>query len=80
MITATTIFVYRRKRPDAVRPYRVWGYPVLPALFVLAAGVLLFYSYAENLRNSLLGTGIILLGIPLYWMIKKQRAGDAPLG
>jgi APA family basic amino acid/polyamine antiporter len=79
MITATTIFVYRQKRPDAVRPYRVWGYPVLPALFVLAAGVLLFYSYAENLRNSLLGTGIILLGIPLYWMIKSQRAG-APLG
>ncbi len=73
MITATTVFVYRRKHPEMVRPYRVWGYPVLPALFVLAAGVLLFYSYAENFRNSLLGTAIILLGIPLYWMIKSSK-------
>ena len=51
MITATTVFVYRRTRPDLARPYRVWGYPVLPALFVLAAAVLLVYSYAENYRN-----------------------------
>ncbi len=76
MITATTVFVYRRKSPDAVRPYRVWGYPVLPALFVLAAGVLLYYSYAENLKNSLIGTGIILLGIPLYGLMKKRNYRD----
>jgi APA family basic amino acid/polyamine antiporter len=72
MITATTVFVYRKRQPDTPRPYRVWGYPVLPALFILAAGVLLFYSYAENWRNSLLGTGIILLGIPLYAMIRRR--------
>jgi basic amino acid/polyamine antiporter, APA family len=79
MITATTVFVYRRRQPDVVRPYRVWGYPVLPALFVLAAAVLLFYSYAENFKNSLLGTAIILLGVPLYWMIKRQQRGDRPV-
>ncbi len=79
MITATTVFVYRRRRPDAVRPYRVWGYPILPSLFVLAAAVLLYYSYVENLRNSLLGTAIILLGVPLYWVIKRQqRSENAP--
>jgi basic amino acid/polyamine antiporter, APA family len=75
MVTATTVFVYRQKLPNATRPYRVWGYPVLPALFVVAAGILLFYSYAENLKNSLIGTGIILLGIPLYgWIKDKHRA------
>jgi APA family basic amino acid/polyamine antiporter len=73
MLTATTVFVYRRKQPHAVRPYRVWGYPVLPALFVVAAGILLFYSYAENLKNSLIGTGIILLGIPLFEALKRQH-------
>ena len=73
MVTATTVFVYRKRLPNATRPYRVWGYPVLPALFVAAAGILLFYSYAENLRNSLIGTGIILLGIPLFGWIKRQH-------
>ncbi len=76
MVTATTVFVYRRRQPNATRPYRVWGYPVLPALFVLAAGVLLFYSYAENLKNSLIGTGIILLGVPLFAGIKRGKATE----
>jgi APA family basic amino acid/polyamine antiporter len=57
-------------------PYRVWGYPVLPALFVVAAGILLFYSYAENLKNSLIGTAIILLGIPLFGLLKRPRRND----
>jgi basic amino acid/polyamine antiporter, APA family len=76
MITATTVFVYRRKLPNAVRPYKVWGYPVLPALFVVAAGILLYYSYAENLKNSLIGTGIILLGIPLFGLLRKRNSGS----
>ncbi|HVW77402.1 MAG TPA: amino acid permease [Alloacidobacterium sp.] len=71
MITATTIFVYRKRQPDMPRPYRVWGYPVLPALFVLASAVLLYFSYAENLKNSLFGTLIILAGIPLFLWIQK---------
>ena len=76
MVTATTVFVYRKKLPNASRPYRVWGYPVLPAFFVLAAGILLFYSYAENWKNSLIGTAIILLGLPLFgWIKDKHSAG-----
>jgi APA family basic amino acid/polyamine antiporter len=63
--------VYRKRHPDWPRPYRVWGYPVLPALFIAAAAVLLVYSYATNLRNSLMGTAIILLGIPLYVYIRR---------
>ena len=74
MITATTVFVYRRRQPDLPRPYRVWGYPVLPALFVAAAAVLLVYSYAANLRNSLMGTGVILLGVPLYMWVRRRNA------
>jgi APA family basic amino acid/polyamine antiporter len=74
MITATTVFVYRKRQPDTPRPYRVWGYPVLPALFVLASSVLLYFSYAENLRNSVIGTLIILAGIPLFFVIRRRYA------
>jgi len=73
MITATTIFHYRRQ--DRGRPvYHVWGYPVIPALFVAAAAVLLVYSYAENFRNSLIGTALILLGVPLFAVFRKNAA------
>jgi APA family basic amino acid/polyamine antiporter len=71
MITATTIFFYRR-RETGEKIYRVWGYPVVPALFVAAAAVLLVYSYAENLKNSLIGTAIILLGVPLFTAFRKR--------
>ncbi len=70
MITATTIFSYRRRDRGAA-VFHVWGYPVIPALFVGAAAVLLVYSYAENLNNSLIGTGIILLGVPLFLLFRK---------
>jgi basic amino acid/polyamine antiporter, APA family len=72
MITSTTIFYYRRKQPSA-KTYRVWGYPVVPSLFIAAAAVLLYYSYIENLKNSLMGSVIILLGVPLYLLFRRPR-------
>ena len=73
LLTTTTIFVYRRRVPAAERPFRSWGYPVLPVLFILAAAVLLYYSFASNLRSSMLGTLIILGGIPLYLVIRATN-------
>jgi basic amino acid/polyamine antiporter, APA family len=72
MITSTTIFYYRRKQP-AAKTFRAWGYPVVPLLFITAAAVLLYYSYIENLKNSLIGTLVILLGIPLYLFFRKAQ-------
>jgi APA family basic amino acid/polyamine antiporter len=72
-LTASTVFVFRHREPDAPRPYSVWGYPVLPALFILAAIVLLVFSFADQPRNSLIGTGIILLGIPLHYFLQRSR-------
>jgi APA family basic amino acid/polyamine antiporter len=71
MLTATTVFVYRRRQPDLPRPYRVWGYPFLPALFVLCATAVLISSYTGNLKGSLLGTALILLGLPVLWIVRK---------
>jgi APA family basic amino acid/polyamine antiporter len=50
----------------------MWGYPALPAFFIVAAAVLLAYSYQSNLRNSLLGTAIILAGVPLFYAFKRK--------
>jgi APA family basic amino acid/polyamine antiporter len=73
-LTASTVFVFRRREPDVVRPYSVWGYPLLPLLFIAAAVVLLIFSFADQPRNSIVGTAIILLGIPLhYWFQRKSR-------
>jgi len=78
MLTATTVFVYRHRRPGAIRPYRVWGYPVLPAVFVLCATAVLISSYAENLKGSLMGTGLILLGLPVLWLVRRVYGPARP--
>jgi APA family basic amino acid/polyamine antiporter len=80
MLTATTVFVYRRTRPRASRPYRVWGYPLLPAIFILCATAVLISSYTSNLKGSLLGSALILLGLPVLWFVKKlYPVPSAPL-
>jgi APA family basic amino acid/polyamine antiporter len=78
MLTATTVFIYRRRLPDAPRPYRVWGYPVLPALFILCAAAVLVSIYTRNLRDSLLGTALILLGLPVLWLVRKLYGPSVP--
>jgi APA family basic amino acid/polyamine antiporter len=78
MLTATTVFIYRRRQPNLNRPYKVWGYPVLPALFVISAGVVLVYSYLGNLKGSLMGTGLILLGLPVLWFIRNKYGPSIP--
>jgi len=71
MLTATTVFVFRHKQPRLARPYKVWGYPVLPAVFVVCAAAVLVSSYASNLKGSLLGTGLILCGLPVLWLVRR---------
>jgi len=73
MIAASTIFVFRLREPNTPRPYRTWGYPIVPALFIVAAAVLLYYTFTENLRNSIAGTVVILAGVPVYWYFARKR-------
>lgn len=73
MVAASTIFALRKQEPDTVRPYRAWGYPVVPALFVAAAAVLLYYTFTENLRNSAWGLAIICGGIPIYFYFARRK-------
>jgi basic amino acid/polyamine antiporter, APA family len=65
-LTGAAVFVLRRTRPDAERPYRTWGYPVVPAVFVLAAAALVVNTLLEKPTESLIGLGILALGVPAY--------------
>ena len=76
MIAASTVFVLRRKEPDAPRPYRTWGYPVVPAVFVIVAAVLLYYTFTANLRNSIWGCVLILAGLPIFEYFARKKAAS----
>jgi basic amino acid/polyamine antiporter, APA family len=74
MIAGSTVFVFRWRDPQAVRPYRVLGYPVVPALFIAVAAVLLYYTFRENWPNSLYGLLVILAGVPVFAWFWWRRA------
>jgi len=76
-MTAAAVLVLRRKRPDLVRPYRTVGYPVLPALFVAGAASVVYYTFRNFPRESLLGLALILLGLPCY--VWWRRGGVRPV-
>ncbi len=74
MIAGSTVFVFRRREPNAERPYHVWGYPLVPALFVLASAVLLYYTFTDNLKSSAGGCLAILAGVPVFHFFARRRA------
>jgi basic amino acid/polyamine antiporter, APA family len=77
-MTAASVLVLRRKRPAAERPYRVWGYPVVPLLFVLVAMVLLYSTLLSSPRESGIGFAVILAGLPFYRVWKRRAAAGQP--
>jgi len=72
-LTVFAIFILRRKRPDAERPYRCTGYPWVPALYVIFSGIWSINAVVERTKESLAGVGIVLLGVPFYFYWKRQR-------
>jgi APA family basic amino acid/polyamine antiporter len=73
-LTAATVFVFRIREPNANRPYSVTGYPVVPALFILAALVLLVFSFMNQPRESIAGALVILCGVPLHYLFQRNNA------
>jgi APA family basic amino acid/polyamine antiporter len=73
-LTAAAVIILRRARPDLRRPYRTWGYPLTPVLFIAGAVVLSVNLVLIQTANSLAGLGIILLGVPAYLYWRKKKA------
>lgn len=71
-MTAASVIVLRRKDPAAERPYKVPGYPVVPLLFVLVAGALLYSTLLSSPRESGIGLTVIIAGLPFYFFWKRR--------
>lgn len=74
-LTVATVIIFRKKRPDLPRPYRTWGYPLTPVLFILSALFISLNTLVNEFWNSFAGLAIIFLGIPayLYWKGKLRK-------
>lgn len=77
-LTGAAVFVLRRTQPDLPRPYRTWGYPVTPAIFILAALYIAVNTLVNQPWNALAGLGLIALGIPAYLLFNRSGSGRNP--
>jgi APA family basic amino acid/polyamine antiporter len=75
-LTVVAVFVLRRTRPEAARPYRCTGYPWLPALYVLLSGAWIVNAIVERTTESLAGILIVATGIPFYLYWKARKASE----
>jgi len=73
VLTISGLFVLRIKRPEMERPYKAFGYPVLPAIYVILAALVAINMLIYQSKFSLYGLIIILLGIPVYFAFKKTQ-------
>ena len=78
MIGAIGLFRLRFTRPDHPRPYRVWGYPFVPILFILASAAFVLNTLVERPRESFAGLVFLALGLPVYWYQKSRDGRDGP--
>lgn len=75
ILTIIAVFRLRKKRPDAERPYKAFGYPVIPVIYILMAGTMALGLLIYKPTTSLVGLLIVLVGVPLYYIaMQKQKA------
>ena len=72
VLTIAGLFVLRRKKPAAERPYRAFGYPVVPALYIVAASAISLVLLCYQTKTSWPGLAIVLLGVPVYFLWKAR--------
>ena len=72
VLTIAGVFILRRSQPDAERPYRAFGYPVVPALYIVAASVILCVLLLYLTSTTWPGLVIVLTGIPVYWVWRRR--------
>jgi APA family basic amino acid/polyamine antiporter len=79
ILTIAGIFWLRRKRPEAPRPYRAWGYPVLPLLYIVFASFVEWALLTHRALRSVAGLSIVAIGIPVYYLWRRLGARDSGL-
>jgi APA family basic amino acid/polyamine antiporter len=71
-VAVSALFVLRRREPDAPRPFRAWGYPWAPAIFVIASAAMMVNEIIRNGATALAGLAVILLGVPVYFIFARR--------
>ncbi len=71
ILTIVGLFRLRRTRPDAVRPYRAWGYPWLPAMYIVGAAVILVMLFTFRAGTTWPGIVIVAVGVPIYFLLRR---------
>ena len=72
---AGSIFIFRRRMPDAPRPHRTWGYPVVPLVFLVVTAWLILTTIWNTPKQSAIGLGLILIGLPVYLIWSRPDKG-----
>jgi APA family basic amino acid/polyamine antiporter len=72
VLTIAGIFVLRKKRPDAERPYKAFGYPIVPLVYIVAAVSIMFVLLLYRTQTAWPGLVIVLLGVPVYWLWSRR--------
>ena len=73
-LVAASVFIFRKRLPDAERTYRVWGYPYVPIIFLVVSVWLILQTISSHPRQSLIGLALILLGLPIYWLLDRRSS------
>ncbi len=76
-LTGAALFVLRKREPDAVRPYRALGYPLVPALFVLVTVAILLNTFVATPHQALQSVFMLIAGLPFYWYWSRRSAASA---
>ncbi len=79
VLTVASVFVFRRRLPDAPRPYKAWGYPVIPAFYIVTASLIMLSLLAFKPNFTWPGLGLVLLGLPVYLIWRKVTPQTAPV-
>jgi APA family basic amino acid/polyamine antiporter len=80
ILTILGLFRLRRTRPDAPRPYRAWGYPLIPALYIAFAVFVEWALLTHKAGRSMAGLGIVAIGVPVYYGWRRKEAQESHRG
>jgi len=77
VLTIGGLFILRWKRPNAERPYRAWGYPIVPFLYIVTALAIMLILILYLTQDTWPGLVIVLLGVPVYWIWSRRSGASA---
>ncbi len=77
-LAVASIYVLRRKLANVERPYRMWGYPIVPGLYLAATGYLMINTFLSTPGRALAGIGIVALGLPIYFYYSRRLPEARP--